>query len=131
MSPLEELEALLSGGARAVVISSTDVDLRPAAGKARLFVLKVGEGSHAAGGRGGGFGERKVTGVYCVERSVSGWTRLYGEEDEAKASAFEVPYFVSRLPMVMADGTDTMGYGVVDPGLVAEMSAKSGISSPP
>ena len=131
MSPVEVLEALLSGPGRAVVISSTDVDLRPAAGNVRLLVLKVGEGSHAAGGRGGGFGERRVTGVYCFERSGSGWARLYAEEDEAKASAFEVPYFVSRLPMVMADGTDAMGYGVVDPGLVAEMSAKSGIPSPP
>lgn len=131
MSPLEELTALLSGPARAVVISSADVDLSPTAGDARLFVLKIGEGSLAAGGRGGGFGERRVTGVYCFERSGSGWVRLYAEEDEAKASAYEVPYFVSRLPMVLADGTDAMGYGAVDRGLVAEMSAKSGIPSPP
>ena len=131
MSPLEELAALFSGPARAVVISSGDVDLRPTAHDVRLFVLKIGEGSLAAGGRGGGFGERRVTGVYCFEKSGAGWSKLYEAQGDERASAFEVPYSVSRLPMVMADGSEAMGYGMVDPDLVAEMSAKSGIASSP
>ena len=58
MTPLEELVSHLSGNSRAIVISRRDVDLRPGAEDNRLFVLKIGEGSLAAGGRGGGFGER-------------------------------------------------------------------------
>ena len=50
MSPVEELASHLSGSSRAVVISNRDVDLRPGAEDNRLFVLKIGEGSLAAGG---------------------------------------------------------------------------------
>ena len=131
MSPLEELTAHLSGTARAIVISDRDVDLRPGAGDRRLFILKIAEGSLAAGGRGGGLGERKVTGVYCFEKAGGEWSKRYEAEGDERVTGFEVPYFVSRIPMVMADGSEAMGYGAVDPGLVAEMSEKSGIVSSP
>ena len=129
MTPLEELVSHLSGCSRAIVVSDRDVDLRPGAVDNRLFVLKIGEGSLAAGGRGGGFGERRVTGVLCFELRKGEWAKRFEAEGEEGASGFEVPYYVSRLPLTLADGTETMGYGVVDPGLVGEMSAKSKIGS--
>ncbi|MDG6902310.1 MAG: hypothetical protein JRM80_10195 [Nitrososphaerota archaeon] len=129
MSPLEELLSHLAGASRAVVISDRDVDLRPGREEGRMFILKIGEGSLAAGGRGGGFGERKVTAVLCFERRNGAWAKRFEAEGEERASGFEVPYHVSRLPMVMTDGTEAMGYGVVDPALVAELSARSGIGS--
>jgi len=129
LSPIEDLVSHLSGPSRAIVISDKDVDLRPGSPDNRLFILKMGEGSLAAGGRGGGFGERKVTGVYCFEKRRGAWTKAYEAEGEDRAAGFEVPYYVSRLPLMMTDGSETMGYGVVDPALVAEMSARSGISS--
>lgn len=131
MTPLDELSAHLSGAARAVVIADRDVDLRPAAGDVRMFVLKIREGSLAAGGRGGGFGERRVSEVYCFEKAGGAWSRLYDAGGEERASEFEVPYFVSRIPMVMPDGSETVGYGVVDKELVRELSGKSGIPSSP
>ena len=129
MSPVEELVSHLSGSSRAVVISNRDVDLRPGAEDNRLFVLKIGEGSLAAGGRGGGFGERKVTGVLCFELCKGEWAKRFEAQGVGEASKFEVPYYVSRLPLTLADGAETMGYGVVDPALVAEMSEKSKIGS--
>jgi hypothetical protein len=129
LSPLEELVSHLSGPSRAIVVSSRDVDLRPGAEDNRLFVLKIGEGSLAAGGRGAGFGERKVTAVLCYERREGEWVKLFEAEGEERAAEFEVPYYVSRLPLLLVDGSESMGYGVVDPELVAEMSAKSGIRS--
>ena len=129
MTPLEELVSHLSGSSRAIVISNRDVDLRAGAEDSRLFVLKIGEGSLAAGGRGGGFGERKVTGVFCFELSGGEWAKRFEVVGEEAASGFEVPYYVSRLPFTMADGTEAMGYGVVDPALVAELSARSKIGS--
>jgi hypothetical protein len=130
LSALDEITALLSGPSRAIIISTADVDFRPESGDARLFVLKIGEGSLAAGGRGGGFGERKVTGAYCFEKKGGAWFRVFAAEGEERASAFEVPYYVSRLPFMMADGTESMGYGVVDPQLVAEMSKNLSLPSP-
>ena len=128
LGALEELVTQLTGPSRAIVISRKDVDLRPESGKNMLFVLSVGEGSLAAGGRGGGFGERKVTAVTCYELKGGAWGLLF-RADPARMDEYEVPYYVSRLPMTMADGSEAMGYGVVDPELVSELSKKSGIVS--
>ena len=128
MSALEELEGLLSGTARAIVIAQRDVDLRPESLNNRIFVLKIGEGSLAAGGRGGGFGERKVTGVSAFEKKNGAWAKLFEAPEEHSASEFEVPYYVSRLPTILADGTEAMGYGVVEPELVESLAKRAGIS---
>lgn len=119
----------LTGPSRAIVIAQKDVDLRPQSGENRLFVLNIGEGSLAAGGRGGGFGERKVSAVSCFELKADAWSLVFRAPSE-RVGEYEVPYYVSRLPMTMPDGTETMGYGVVDPELVSELSRKSGVVSP-
>ena len=110
------------------MVARRDVDLRPQSGDNMLFVLNIGEGSLAAGGRGGGFGERRVSGVCCFELKSNAWSLVFRAPPE-RVGEYEVPYYVSRLPLTMADGTETMGYGVVDPELVSELSKKSGISS--
>ena len=130
MDPLDELVSSLSGSSRAIIISERDVDLRPSSGDNRIFLLRIGEGSHAAGGRGGGFGERKVTGAACFQKRGGSWSKLF-EASDSIAEGFEVPYYVSRIPLTLPGGEETMGYGVVEPELVAEMSKKSGIVSPP
>jgi len=128
LEPLDEITSQLAGSARAIVIASKDVDLRPGAGDNRLFILKIGEGSLAAGGRGGGFGERKVTAVLCFDRTAGAWSKVF-QAEEKDAATYEVPYFVSRLPLTMADGTEAMGYGVIDAELVDEMRKKAGLAS--
>jgi hypothetical protein len=128
LGALDELVACLTGPSRAIVIARTDVDLRPPSGENVLFVLSVGEGSLAAGGRGGGFGERKVTAVSCFELKDNTWSLVFKASPE-RVGEYEVPYYVSRLPLIMADGSEAMGYGVVDPELVSELSKKSGIVS--
>ncbi len=128
MDALEELVAALTGPSRAIVIAQKDVDLRPQSGENRLFVLSIGEGSLAAGGRGGGFGERKVTAVACFELKSSVWSVVFRAGTQ-KMEEYEVPYYVSRLPMTMADGSEAVGYGVVDPELVSSLAKKSGIVS--
>jgi hypothetical protein len=128
MDAIEELVARLTGPSRAIVIARKEVDLRPQSGENTLFVLNIGEGSLAAGGRGGGFGERKVSAVSCFELKDNTWSLVFRAPTEL-VGEYEVPYHVSRLPLTMADGTETMGYGVVDPELVSELSKKSGIVS--
>lgn len=125
----EEVQGILSGGSRVIVISRADVDLRPPAPDNTLVLLRMAEGSLAAGGRGGGFGERRVVEVSIFESRGGVWARRFRTDEEARLPEFEVPYHVSRLPMTLADGTETMGYGVVDPDLVGEMLARAGPSS--
>ncbi len=128
MGALEELVAILTGPSRAIVIAQKEVDLRPQSGENRIFVLSIGEGSLAAGGRGGGFGERKVTAVTCFDLKAGAWSVVF-KGDPDKTDEYEVPYHVSRLPMTMDDGSEAMGYGVVDPELVSSLAKKSGIVS--
>jgi len=128
MEPLEELESHLTGGARVIIISSKDLDLRPQSPDNTVFLLKIAEGSLAAGGRGGGFGERKVVQVQCYRSSNGAWSKAFDTTEEGKVSEFEVPYYVSRIPMTLSGGAESMGYGVVDPDLVTGFSTKSGVS---
>lgn len=130
MDGLEELVSHLSGSSRAIVIAERYLDLRAQGTENTLFLLKIGEGSSAAGGRGGGFGERKVTEVLCFRKQGGAWAKVFQTTDEERLADFEVPYYVSRLPFTQTDGTESIGYGVVDPDLVGQMSAKAGISSP-
>jgi hypothetical protein len=129
MEGAEELASHLSGRSRVIVISEKDVDLRPQSADNRLFLLRIAEGSLASGGRGGGFGERRVVEVLCFELRNSVWTRLFRTEDEGATATYEVPYHVSRLPLILLDGTESMGYGVIEPDLVREFARKAGISS--
>jgi hypothetical protein len=129
MEASAELSSLVSGSSRVILISERDVDLRPGSGDNRLFLLKMAEGSLAAGGRGGGFGERRDVGVFLFALTEGAWSKLFETREAARLSDFEVPYYVSRLPMTLADGTETMGYGVVDPDLVGQMLAKANVTS--
>jgi len=131
LTPLEELSRLLSGQSRAIVIASKDVDLGSAQDANDVFVLQMPHGSLAAGGRGGGLGERRVIKVFLFRCSHGSWDKVYETEDEAKLSEFEIPFHVARIPIRLADGTESMGYGVVEPELVGQMLAKAGRASPP
>ncbi|HEY6283265.1 MAG TPA: hypothetical protein VIW22_05000 [Nitrososphaerales archaeon] len=129
MEAADELVSHLSGGSRVIVIAEKDVDMRPQSGDNKLFLLKIAEGSLASGGRGGGFGERRVVEVMFFERKDGTWSRPFRADDEASVANFEVPYHVSRLPLTLLDGAESMGYGVVEPDLVREMVRKAGMSS--
>ena len=131
MGPLQELSALITGESRVVVIAERDVDLRPSPQSNRLIILRIAAGSHAAGGRGGGYGERRVVNVSCYVASGGAWSKVFETNKESEAAGFEVPYYVSRIPITLADGTETMGYGVVEPGLVSQMATKAGLPSSP
>lgn len=128
MQGYDELPTILASGSRVIMIAERDVDLRPSSPDNSLMLLKIGEGSLAAGGRGGGFGERKVVRAMLFELKGGIWSKQY-DADEPKASEFEVPYHVSRLPFTMPDGTESVGYGVVDPDLVRQMKAKAAAPS--
>ena len=119
----------MSGESRVVVISEKDVDLRPGAADNGMFLLKMAEGSLASGGRGGGFGERRVVRVMLFRLIGGAWSKDFDTQDQDKVPEFEIPYYVSRLPFTLADGSESIGYGVVEPELVKQMMAKAGIIS--
>lgn len=126
MDGAEEISSSLAGGARVILISERDVDLREGSPPNRVVLLRMAEGSLAAGGRGGGYGERRVVRVTIFEKRDRDWTKAFETDDQSRVETFEVPYYVSRLPYFMPDGSEEMGYGVVDPDLVRKMMAQAG-----
>jgi len=129
MTAVEELSSLLCGPSRVVVIARKDVNLQTLAGENDLILLMMVEGSLAAGGRGGGFGERRVVEVAHFHYLDGACEKLYETRDKGDVARFEIPYHVSRIPIVLLDGTEAMGYGVVEEELVGQMIAKTGTSS--
>jgi hypothetical protein len=85
----------------------------------------MAEGSSAAGGRGGGFGERRVVQVSLYHYKDGKCERQFQTEDKSNVERFEVPYYVARTPLILADGTETMGYGVTDSELVDQYIVKT------
>lgn len=130
LSDLDELSEMISGGSRVIVIAQRDVDLKSLAGENNLFLLKMMEGSLAAGGRGGGFGERKVVKVAHFRYHDGVCEKVFETVDEGRVSKFEIPYHVARMPMTLRDGTESIGYGVIEPELVEQFAARAGNSSP-
>lgn len=129
MSPLDELVQTLAGNARVVVIAESYVNLQTLAGRNSLFVLVLVEGSLAAGGRGGGFGERRVVRVLHFKYAAGSCEKAFDSSEPGVLSSFEVPFHVARMPMTLRDGTESMGYGVVDPDLASEFASKAAAHS--
>ena len=129
MKALDELVQVLAGPSRVVVIAKNDVNLQTLTGDNHLFLLVLMEGSLAAGGRGGGFGERRVVRVLHFRYADGSCEKLYDSSDSSTVSSFEVPFHVARMPMTLHDVAENMCYGVVDPELVSEFIAKT--ASPP
>ena len=67
MDGLAELLSLLSAKGRRVYVVEKEVDLRDLGPRNTVYVLQLPDGSTAAGGRGGGFGERRIVKVYHYE----------------------------------------------------------------
>jgi hypothetical protein len=130
MTPTEELSGYLTGTSRVIVIARSDVDLKAPSGGNDLVLLVMAESSLAAGGRGGGFGERRVVKVVHFRCSEGTWEKLFETREEDAVAAFEIPYNVSRIPITLGDGTDAMGYGVVEQELVEQMIEKTRTRSP-
>lgn len=124
MSDLEELAALLNQKAEinlALIVCENDIHLNSKNQKNRIYVLEVDAGSHAAGGRGGGFGQRKFKKVYGFEYE-NGNCRKFLETDE-NLEELDSGYVV-RLPITLPDGKEIMASCSIDSQLVQEYNRK-------
>lgn len=102
---------LITNNPNSVIVSETEIDPKSEK-KNRIFVLIV-EGGSEAGGRAGGFGSRKVSKVYEFILQ-NGIFQLVFEIEGEKASMFEVPYFVSRIPIRLPGNSEITAYCAID-----------------
>jgi hypothetical protein len=118
MTPLEELASLISEKGRRLFVAENEVNLKSLQGENSIFVLQLPEAGMAAGGRAGGFGERRVEKLYAFHYSNGVCRKLFELASPEKLERFEVPYHASGTPMILPDGSERIVSGVIDPGFV-------------
>jgi hypothetical protein len=118
MTPLEELAGLLSEKGRRLMVAENEVNLKSLQGENSIFVLQLPEGGMAAGGRAGGFGERRVEKLYAFHYANGACRKLFEVDSPEKLERFEVPYHASGTPIVLPDGSEKIVSGVIDPEFV-------------
>ncbi len=118
MTPLEELAVLLSEKGRRIFVAENQVDLKSLHGENSIFVLQLPEGSLAAGGRAGGFGERRVEKLYAFHYADGACRKLFEVNTPEKLEKYELPYHAAGTTVILPDGSERVVSGVIDPEFV-------------
>lgn len=124
MSDMEELIALLKEKAEinlVLLVSENDIHLDAKNQKNRIYVLEVDAGGHAAGGRGGGFGQRKFRKIYGFDYENGNCKKIL--ETVENLEDLDSGYVV-RLPITLPDGKEIMASCSIDSQLVQEYNRK-------
>ncbi len=119
MEGLAGLLELVSGRGRRVYVAERPIDLRDLQTQNTIYILQLPDGSTAAGGRGGGFGERRVVRLYHFECGDGVCTKVGEVEDDAKLDELDLPYHATAMPILDTEGKERLVSGVIDPSFVA------------
>lgn len=122
---LQELVSLIKEKAlnrRALVVAADDIHLESGR-KNTIYLLELSE-SNAAGGRGGGFGQRDVTRITCFVAENDVWTKQVDIFESSELEGFEPPHYAAIMPLTLPDSSEAIVAGVVDQILVKEYNEK-------
>jgi len=112
---LDELVRLITEKSRRIFVAQKTIDLRSTEGENSVYVLQLPTSAPgAAGGRVGGFGERRIQKLYFFRLESGRWMKIFETEDEEKLGRFELPYHAAGLAAFLPDGTERVVSGVVD-----------------
>jgi hypothetical protein len=119
MSGMDELLTLLKEKAEInliLLISDNDINLNSKE-RNRIYILEVDTGTHAAGGRGGGFGQRRFSRVYGFDYNDGVCSKIL----ETRENLDELDSgLVMRMPIKLFDGKEIMASCSIDAQLVQE-----------
>ncbi len=118
MDGLSELLELVTGKGRRVYVAERPIDLRDPATPNTVYVLQLPDGSTAAGGRGGGFGERRIVRLYHYQLGGGSCVKVAETEDDTKLDALDLPYHATAMPVLDTEGRERLVSGVIDPPFV-------------
>jgi hypothetical protein len=111
---LSDLLEIVNGKGRRVYVAEKPINLGDLAVPNNIYILQLPDGSTAAGGRGGGFGERRIVKVYHFECG-GGSCRKVGEfEDDERLDSLDLPYHATAMPILDPQGAEKLVSGVVD-----------------
>ncbi len=118
MAGVDEFIALLESKGRRVLVADDVIDLGKLDRPNEIYVLQLPERSTAAGGRGGGLGERKVIKAYHFRCGQGVCMEVAEFDDPENLESLDLPYHATALPVFLPNGTEKLVTGVVDKELV-------------
>ena len=124
---VEEFIALISSMGRRVFVTTDVIDLARLDSPNEIYVLQMLDNSSAAGGRGGGMGDRKVVRVYHYSCGGGDCRKAGMTEDETKIEGLDLPYHATAFPIMLPDGKEKLVSGVVDKELAASYGSVLGL----
>jgi hypothetical protein len=116
---LEELTQLIQTKGRRVYVAEQLIDLSNLEVENVIYILQLPDGSTAAGGRGGGLGERRIVKVYHYRCGKDACDKMSETEDDSKLDSLDLPYHATSMPIKLPDGKEVLVSGVVDPTFVS------------
>jgi hypothetical protein len=125
-SGVAEFISFIESKGRRVFVTEDVVDLRMLDKSNNIYALQMPDGSTAAGGRGGGFGERRVIKAYVYSTGQGDCKKVAELEDEEKLENLDLPYHATAFPIILPDGKEKLVSGVVDKELVGSYRAVLG-----
>jgi hypothetical protein len=118
MTPLEELTNLVLEKGRKILVAQNPVDLQDLQTENSVYILQLPESGSAAGGRAGGFGERRLEKLYAFHYENGACFKLFEVDNPEKLERFELPYHAAGTPVILPDGSEHVMSGVIDPEFV-------------
>lgn len=123
MAGADEFVALLESQGRRVFVTEELIDLDKLDRPNQIYVLEMQSSSTAAGGRGGGMGDRRVVKVYHFSCGDGECRKVGVSEDSEKIERLDLPYHATAFPILMHGGKEKLATGVVDRELAASYRA--------
>ncbi len=115
---MNELETLIMGVQRKLLVMFDDLDLSDLSSYNQVFILLVEESKGSAGGRGGGSGHRKIAQVSAFKIDNRTIEKIYDTKDENIIEKFEIPYSAIAIDIKLSDGREFVVQGVIDQELI-------------
>lgn len=118
MTPLEELTMLVVEKGRKILVAENPVDLKNLQTGNSVYILQLPEGGTAAGGRAGGFGERRLEKLYAFHYENGACYKLFEVDSPERLERYDLPYHAAGTPIILPDGSEHVISGVIDPEFV-------------
>jgi hypothetical protein len=118
----QEFIRLIETKGRRVFVTEELIDLRSLDQPNEIYILQMPDGSTAAGGRGGGMGERRVVKVYHYSCGQGDCRKVAEFEDAEKIESLDLPYHATAFPIILPGGEEKLVSGVADKELAGSYS---------
>jgi len=111
---ISSFEAELRHHNRKILVCRKDLDLtKTYVNVVIIFVVEESRGS--AGGRAAGYGSRRISKIMCFSNEHGNYIKIFESCDEQTILQFEIPYSAVALDIKLADGSQLVTQGVIDP----------------